>query len=260
VTKDTHPALVTQDLFDKAQRFLGKKDFRQYENVRKSVFSGLIFCELCGHALCSAGTVYKGEREKYWYLTCTHKRKDIANPCPGVRIKYSELVEMTLQEFNTILSLSENKRKQLISRAAAKSGHGASRQSKLSRIEKAKSRIASIDKIIIKLYRDNAEGKIDDDRLTRMVRELDKETQGLNKTIAEAETVSDDTGKIAEGYRNLFEVVSGYGRIEKLNPEILQTFIERIEIGPKVKSTQQVNVLYKFVGNIGFAGELSDAS
>ena len=31
------------------------------------IFGGVAVCAKCGHALCSCGTVYKGEREKYWY-------------------------------------------------------------------------------------------------------------------------------------------------------------------------------------------------
>ena len=31
----------------------------------------------------------KSKREKYWYLSCTHQRQDIAAPCQGVRILYA---------------------------------------------------------------------------------------------------------------------------------------------------------------------------
>ena len=55
----------------------GSRDYRAYDHVRKSIFGGVAVCAKCGHALCSCGTVYKGEREKYWYLSCTHQRQDI---------------------------------------------------------------------------------------------------------------------------------------------------------------------------------------
>ncbi|MCL1807604.1 MAG: recombinase family protein [Oscillospiraceae bacterium] len=262
VTKDTHPALVTQDLFDKAQRNLGKgtKNYRQYDHVRKSVFSGLVYCEQCGHALCSAGTVYKGEREKYWYLACTHMRKDIANPCPGTRIRYAELVEMMITELNTLVALPEGKREELISRAIREAGYNLSQRSAVSQVEVAKARVSSIDKIIVKLYTDNAEGIIDDERLSRLVSDLVRETQGLNKLITDAEILSIDTDGITEGYNRFFSRISDYGGIEKLNGELLQTFVERIEIGPKVKNVQQVNVFYKFIGNIALSDSVSDAS
>lgn len=257
VTRDTHPALVSQELFDRAQRNLGKgsTDYRQYNHVRKSVFSGLVFCELCGHALCSAGTVYKGEREKYWYLACTHKRKDITNPCPGVRIRYSDLVQLVLQELNSIICLSEEDKETLVTLAVTRSGYDTDQKINNMRLEKARTRIIAIDKIIIKLYNDNAEGKIDDDRLSRMVKELDVESKGLRKVIADAEAVSENSVKITESYKIFFKQVNSYGKIGELNADILQTFIDRIEIGPSILSengtnTQQINIRYRFVGKI----------
>ena len=62
-------------------------------------WSGVAYCALCGHALCSCGTVYKGEREKYWYLSCINKRKDINEPC-------KELLE--LSEEAVLTSKSDN--------------------------------------------------------------------------------------------------------------------------------------------------------
>ena len=57
---------INEKTFNMAQDNLGKgsNNFRQYDHVRKSIFSGVAKCALCGHSLCSAGTVYKGEREK----------------------------------------------------------------------------------------------------------------------------------------------------------------------------------------------------
>ena len=42
-------------------------------------------------------------------------------------------------------------------------------------LQKAKARLSTIDKVITKLYTDNAEGKIDDSRLERMLSELQRQ-------------------------------------------------------------------------------------
>ena len=66
VTRNTHEALVTETVFERAQKNLGKgtKRFQDSGRVRNSIFGGIAVCGRCGHALCSAGTVYKNEREK----------------------------------------------------------------------------------------------------------------------------------------------------------------------------------------------------
>ena len=122
VTQNTHQALIDQTVFDTAQRNLGHNRRCNQTNgeVRKSIFAGLVFCARCGHALCSCGTIYKGEREKYWYLSCTHQRKGIANRCDGVRIKYADLVELVRRDLNELLALDDEQAESLACAAAEK--------------------------------------------------------------------------------------------------------------------------------------------
>lgn len=97
---------MTTEIFELAQENLGRGTscYKAYDHVRKSIFSGIAVCSKCGYSLCSCGTVYKGEREKYWFLSCTHQRKEIANPCDGVRIRYADLVEVVRQELSYVLA------------------------------------------------------------------------------------------------------------------------------------------------------------
>ena len=57
VTENTHEALVSEETFKRAKENMGKgtRNFTGYEHIRKSIFSGVAYCELCGHALCSCG-------------------------------------------------------------------------------------------------------------------------------------------------------------------------------------------------------------
>ena len=185
VTENTHEPIITQEVFDLAQFNLGKGtfDFRQYDHVRRSIFSGIAFCAQCGHALCSCGTVYKGEREKYWYLSCNRHRLDITDSCVGVRIKYSDILEVVRQDLNSLISLSPEEKEAVAREAMRRAGDDNLIKVKQLQLQKAKARLSTIDKVITKLYTDNAEGKIDDSRLERMLSELQRESAGLEKTI-----------------------------------------------------------------------------
>lgn len=76
-------------------------------------------------------------------------------------------------------------------------------QAKQLQLQKAKARLATIDKVITKLYTDNAEGKIDDSRLERMLSELQRESIGLEKTI-DCLSVVDPVNETQESYRAFF--------------------------------------------------------
>lgn len=118
VTENTHPPLVSEALYERAQANLGRgsRDYRAYDHVRKSIFSGIAVCAKCGYSLCSCGTVYKGEREKYWYLSCTHQRKDIADPCSGVRVRYTDLLEVVRHDLNDLLAMADEQMDEMVKR------------------------------------------------------------------------------------------------------------------------------------------------
>lgn len=265
ITKNTHEPLVSQTIFDQAQKNLGKgsSDFRAFEQVRKSIFSGIAYCARCGHALCSAGTVYKGEREKYWFLACINQRKDITNPCEGVRIRYADLLEVVRQDLNSLISLSDKEMDAIAHAACQKANCLDEQKSRHMQLEKANARILTIDRIVTKLYSDNAEGKIDDERLERMVAELERESAGLRKKIADLSDVAELEDTTAENYARFFSLVKQYSHIEVLDRETLTTFIERIEVGPKelpdgitkvthrnIPYKQKIRIFYKFVGEL----------
>ena len=265
VTEDTHPPLVDKVLFQRAQENLGRgsRDYRAYDHVRKSIFGGVAVCAKCGHALCSCGTVYKGEREKYWYLSCTHQRQDIANPCQGVRIRYADLVELVRRDLNSLLALSDEEVETLVQEAVRRMGSEENLKTRQMKKERAEARITAIDKIVTKLYTDNAMGKLDDDRLSRMVADLEKESAGLKAELEELNAPS-PAQQMADNYACFFELARSYTHLEELDRDTLVTFVDRIEIGPKLYENgghkiparanqpyrQSVRIFYKFIGEI----------
>ena len=123
-------------------------------------------------------------------------------------------------------------------------------------------RIATIDKIVTKLYTDNAEGKIDDDRLHRMVDSLETESAGLERLVSEL-SIEDPAAEVERNYGAFFELASQYGHIDELDRDTLVTFVKRIEIGPKEipegtvmishrnqPFRQSVRIYYKFIGEL----------
>lgn len=264
VTENTHPPLVSEALYERAQANLGRgsRDYRAYDHVRKSIFSGIAVCSKCSYSLCSCGTVYKGEREKYWYLSCTHQRQDIADPCTGVRVRYADLLEIVRQELNSLLALTDKQVDALVKEALRRAGANENPKALRQKREKIEARIGTIDKIVTKLYTDNAAGDLDDDRLRRMVADLEKESVGLQATL-DSLTISRSAEEIESGYASFFSLAREYTQIHELDRETLLTFVERIEVGPKkypdgtVKAThrnqpyrQSIRIVYKFIGEV----------
>ena len=262
ITSNTHEPLVDQMTFDKAQANLGKgsRDYRQYDQVRKSIFGGIAVCSRCGYSLCSSGTVYKGEREKYWFLSCNHKSKRFENPCEGVNIKYADLLEVVRQDLNSLIKLSDKEISKLVNQVLEEINDESAKKVREAKIEKAKARLNVINRTIGKLYTDNAEGKLADSRLEVMVADLEKEASGLEKAL-EVLCAPPPDDDIRSNYKRFFDLAKQYSTVEVLDRDTLLTFVEKIEVGPKllpdgyVKAPrknaayqQSVKIYYKFIG------------
>lgn len=264
VTKNTHEALVTTEIFELAQENLGRgaSCYQAYDHVRKSIFSGIAVCSKCGYSLCSCGTVYKGEREKYWFLSCTHQRKEIANPCDGVRIRYADLVEVVRQELSYVISLSDDQIQAMAKEAIDREVSEDNLALKKVQREKAKARLAVIDKMISKLYLDNAEGRLADNRLEKMVADLEAESDQLSQQMEDLNPV-EIAADIQRQYDQFAEHIRRYTDMTTLDREKLVTFVDRIEVGPKileggaVRAThrnqpyrQSIRIFYRFIGEL----------
>lgn len=265
ITKNTHMPLVTQEQFDKAQYYMGMntKSWRENEKCRSSIFNGITFCANCGGAMCSAGSVYKGEREKYWYLSCNNIPKRSKNHCEhGARIKYSDLLEIVKNDLNQLISLSDEDIKEITNEALKRSGQVNIYESAEANQKAIEKRLEAIDKIVIKLYSDNAAGIISDDMLGKMVTEFSQEATNLKKQLAKIQNQQSAGNEIVDNYEKFFRLVKQYTHIDELTEEIVRTFIERIEIGKKelpecyqlagknVPYTQQIKIYYRFIGNV----------
>lgn len=262
ITSNTHEPLVDQMTFDKAQANLGKgsRDYRQYDHVRKSIFGGIAVCSRCGYSLCSSGTVYKGEREKYWFLSCNHKSKRFENSCEGVNIKYADLLEVVRQDLNSLIKLSDKEISKLVNQVLEEINDESAKKVREAKIEKARARLNVINRTIGKLYTDNAEGKLADSRLEVMVADLEKEASGLEKAL-EVLCAPPPDDDIRSNYKRFFDLAKQYSTIEVLDRDTLLTFVEKIEVGPKILPDgyvraprknavyqQSVKIYYKFIG------------
>ena len=262
VTEATHEPLVDFETFEKAQINIGKasKDYRQYEHVRKSIFGGIAVCAKCGYSLCSSGTVHNGEREKYWFLSCNHRRKDLADPCTGVNIRYADICEIVKQDLNSLLALPDAEIDALVQAVIERETSLLNIEAKKAQIEQARIRLKTIDRMITKMYMDNAEGRISNDRLARVVGDLEKEAASLEAKVLELDSV-DIAEEIRENYNRFFSLAKQYTHIETLDRETLVTFIDRIEIGDKIlpegykkmprknaSYRQSIRIFYRFIG------------
>ena len=163
---------------------------------------------------------------------------------------------------NSLIALSDEEIAALVQSVIDSENSRLNIVDKKAQIDQAKARLKVIDRMITKMYMDNAEGKISDDRLTRVVADLEKEASSLEVRIAELD-VDDPAEDIQENYEKFFALAKQYTYIETLDRDTLVTFVERVEVGDKIypegfvkmprknaSYQQSVRIFYKFIGEI----------
>ena len=265
-TENTHEPLVTQEQFDRAEHFLSENTKSHAANpaFRHSIFGGIAYCAHCGAAMCSGGSVYKGERAKYWYLVCNHITKRSQRACAhGARIRYDDLLEIVRSDLNILLAFSKEDVETITQAAIARSSAGFdTAESKEKTLEHVETQMQRIVKMVERAYRDNAAGNLSDELLDEMMERFGKERQALEEQRRQLlSDVSEET-TIRDSYRLFFDLAKRYSDIETLDRDILHAFIERIEIGekilpegkviagPRTPYRQSIRIFYRFIGEV----------
>lgn len=121
--------------------------------------------------------------------------------------------------------------------------------------EQAKARITKLDTLIEKLYEDNVEGKISDDRFMKMTSSYEIEQKQLEQRVRVIELKQSIT-RIQEKASNIdafLRKVHQYTDIQELDAEIVRTFVNKINVyaAEKVngKRQQRIQIIYNCIGD-----------
>ena len=262
---DENTAPVVKKIFDLAAHFMGENTKANGANpaFRHSIFGGIAYCACCGAAMCSDGSVYNGERAKYWYLVCNNLSSRAKTRClRGARIRYDDLMEVVRCDLNKLLAFGEDDIRTITENAVEQANASLGGEEASAQIENIDKQTARLKKMIERSYRDNIAGMLSDDIHEEMVKKFGMEIDELavrRKKLVEGETTAKE---IRSAYGLFFDLAKRYTCVETLDRDILHAFIERIEIGekilpegrkvagPRTPYRQSIRIFYRFIGEV----------
>ena len=116
----------------------------------------------------------------------------------------------------------------------------------------AERRIAELDTIFQRLYEDNINGKLNDERFLKLSRTYEDEQRALSEKARQIHAELDKEQAQAVNVAQFIALVKKHNEIDALTPAIVNEFIERIDVHAPDKSsghrTQQIDIVYNFVG------------
>jgi hypothetical protein len=115
-----------------------------------------------------------------------------------------------------------------------------------------------LDTVFNRLYEDNINGKIDDDRFAKMSRQYTLEQKELAEKIKVLSTELDRQTAKSMTADSFISTVRKYTRAKKLTERMLNELIEKIEVYQSEKvdgvHMQKLTIHYHCVGTIDFPG------
>ena len=252
IYRNTQEPIIDEKTFETVQQMRKVKRARTKYN-EPNMFSGLLYCADCGNHL----TIQRVARNrKMDNFSCATYRKKKKGLCSCHRILVSDLETIVRGDLQKVCEyvflhekeftdeyLSGSKRETVKFQAKTKA-----------ELKRLSERQEEIGKIIRKLYEDNVNGRITNERFDFLAKSYEDEGNELKTKIQEFKNALASSVQDEEKLSKFLKVVKSYTKIEELTPEILNSFIEKIYMGETEKydgrKMQEVEIIYKFIGAI----------
>ena len=254
VFNDTHPALITQEVWDIVQR-VRKNRRRPTKMEEQNKYSGLVFCADCGSnmVLHRARTM----SASYNHFTCRTYKKD-GESCTGHYIRECVLDEVVLEDLRRVTALALERPEEFA--AYIGSRQSAEIQREIRRQEKElaamRKRKAELDAIFKKLYEDSVLSRITTEQFQMLSSSYTEEQNQIAAGIPQKEADIQRLRETVSGTDSFLDKAKRYTDITELTPELLRLFIEKIVVHEKeVKwskhAPQTVEIHYNGIGYVG---------
>ena len=254
IFENTHEAIIDQETFDNVQRIRGNA--RRYPDGfgEAHPLTGLMYCADCGGKMYVHRT-YNGKRVPQY--TCGQYGKyPIGSLCPTQhRIKAEAVLTLIADMLRAIAEYSRNDRAEFIRTVqetqAAQQTADISKKRK--RLAAAQKRAGELEKLICKIYEDNALGKLPDARYEALDAQYAKEQDALNAEIAELEKAVTGYEQSRKSAEKFIALIDKYENFDTLTNTMLNEFVEKILVHERARkgsqdTTQEVEIYFNFVG------------
>ena len=254
VFENTHPALITREVWDMVQR-VRKNKRRLTKMEEQNKYSGLVFCADCGSnmVLHRAHTM----SASYNHFACRTYKKD-GEACTGHYIRECVLDEIVLEDLRRVTSAAREHPEKFADYIGSKQSTELQREIRRQEKELAamRKRKAELDAIFKKLYEDSVLGRITTEQFQMLSSSYMEEQNQIAASIPQKEADIQRLRETVNGTDGFLDKAKRYTDITELTPELLRLFIERIVVHEKeVKwskhAPQTVEIYYNGIGYVG---------
>ncbi len=254
IFENTHEAIIDQQTFDLAQKI--RSNVRRYPNGwgEAAPLTGLLYCADCGGKMYVHRT-NNGRRISQY--TCSNYTKiPCGTLCPTQhRINESAVLTLVSDTLRAIAEYSRNDRTEFIHtvQETQVAQQSADISKKRRRLAAAQKRAGELEKLICKIYEDNALGKLPDARYKALDAQYAKEQDALEIEIAELEKAVTGYEQSQKSAEKFIALIDKYENFDTLTNAMLNEFVEKILVHERARkgsqdTTQEIEIYFNFLG------------
>lgn len=225
---------------------------------RTSLFSGLVYCADCGAKMHFAAA--KSLTRNQEHFRCSNYKSGRGS-CTVHFIRDVVLEKIVFEAISSLAEFVKCHESVFLYMLAKKTN--AMRQKEHKRLEQAveqgTKRIAEIDRLIEKVFEQNASGILSDERFSKMLQSYEKEQKALTQEVADSRQTLEEAKQKATDLRLLLRTLREMTEINELTPTLVNSLIERIEVHNNDKSSGhcyvKVDIYFTAVGMIDIPTE-----
>ncbi|WP_370811179.1 DUF4368 domain-containing protein [Roseburia hominis] len=254
IFENTHEAIIDQQTFDLTQKI--RSNVRRYPNGwgEAAPLTGLLYCADCGGKMYVHRT--NNGRRISQYTCSNYTKVPCGTLCPTQhRINESAVLTLVSDTLRAIAEYSRNDRTEFIHtvQETQVAQQSADISKKRRRLAAAQKRAGELEKLICKIYEDNALGKLPDARYRALDAQYAKEQDALEIEIAELEKAITGYEQSQKSAEKFIALIDKYENFDTLTNTMLNEFVEKILVHERARkgsqdTTQEIEIYFNFLG------------
>ena len=255
IFKDVHEPIIDRETWERVQELTknSKRRKPKNENVKKSIFTNLLYCGDCGHKLWF--NINK-QNPSIRFYSCSNY-KGLRGTCESTHYvredSLEQVVKMELFKLATYLDHDETAFAELLEHKTNKDSM-VERKAAESALAAATARSQELLRLYERVYEDNVNGKLTDDWFMRLSHKYEVEQEELKKHMFDLKNKLERLDTAQNSSANFIRAIRKFMTMQILTPIILHELIDKIEVFPIMGTgknrTQRIIIHYRFVGCI----------
>ena len=249
---NTHEAIIEEAVFEKVQQ-VRQQRHRKTRAGRSSIFSGLVYCADCGEKLYYGATNNYRPEGAFFDCSLHWKHKD---KCGTHYIRETVLSHIVLKHIQAVTGyiLRHEAHFRTVMEEQLRLESSEQIRIRRKRLERNENRIAELKRLFIRIYEDNASGRLSDDRFDMLSLTYETEQKQLENECVTLRQEIEVQERQNENVEKFIQTAHKYVGIDELDGYALRELVSAIYVDAPDKSSgkrvQHIHIQYDGLGFI----------